>query len=271
MDFVTILAAITVAVIAWVIDFKAGIVVTIAVIGYILYKLFPSIAAFRGKQAYQAGDCDNACKLYERAIKTGRAGVGVKLEYSDLLMQMGRIDEAKDYLDKLLRNKLPADFAKSLKLRRCMAYYRLGDKDEAISDAEEIYDSGFKTTYLYAVLGYLKLDTDGKSNETFDFCREAYEYNDSDRDIADNYALALYYKGEYGRAQSLYNVLTEKYPMFVEGYYHGAMVEYALGNYKKALNYIEKTEECKWSPLTTVTKEEISKLKSSAASKTGVN
>lgn len=270
MDFIVILAAVTAAVIAWAANIKAGIVVTTAALAYLAYRLFPTAMAVRGKKAYAAGDYDKAFKAYESAVKTERANLVIKLEYSDLLMQMGKTEEAKELLDKMLREKLPADTAKILKLRRCMAYYKLGDKEEALNDAEEIYNDGFRTTYLYSVLGFFKLDCGSNTEDTFRFCREAYEYNESDRDIADNYALALYYKGEYERARSLYNVMTHKYPAFVEGYYHGALVEYAMGNYEKALEYAEKTDECKWSPLTTVTKEELLELKASASEKMGV-
>ena len=50
-------------------------------------------------------------------------------------------------------------------------------------------------------------------------------------------------------------------PKFVEAYYHGAMIEKALGNYEKALEYLEKTPSCRWSAMTTVTKSEVEKLK----------
>lgn len=270
MDFVAILAAVTIAVIAWTIDLKAGIVVTAAAIVYFAYKALPIILAVRGKKAYGSGNYEKAYSAYTRAVNTGRASLVIRLEYSDLLMQMGKTEAAKSLLDKMLREKLPADTAKTLKLRRCMAYYKLDEKEEALSDAEEIYNDGFRTTYLYALLGMFKLERDGKSPETFSFCKEAYNYNESDRDIADNYALALYYKGKYERARGLYNVMIKKYPEFTEAYYHGAMVEYALGDYKKAIEYLEKTEECKWSALTTVSKEEASSLKAAAEEKLGV-
>lgn len=269
MNFVAVLAAVTFAVIAWTINFKVGIAVTAAVLVYFAYKAYPTVMAVNGKKAYSLGDYEKANRLYVRAVKTGRANVVIRLEYSDLLMQMGKAEEAKSFLDKMLREKLPSDSAKTLKLRRCMAYYKLGEKDEAFNDAEEIYNDGFRTTYLYALLGMFKLERDGKSPETFSFCKEAYNYNESDRDITDNYALALYYKEKYERARGLYNVMIKKYPEFTEAYYHGALVEYALGNYKKAVEYLEKTEDTKWSPLTTVSKDEVAELKA-AAEKMGV-
>ena len=270
MDFIAILAAVTVSVIAWAVNKIAGAVVTAAALGYIVYKAYPIMMALKGKKAYAAGDRESACRAYGRAIKTGRANSVIQLEYSDLLMQTGRTDKAKDFLDGMLRKKLPNDTRNVLKLRRCMAYFQQGNKEEAYSDAEEIYNDGFKTTYLYALLGFFKLDRDGKSEDTFNFCKEAFEYNDSDRDITDNYALALYYKGEYDRADGIYNVMTEKHPAFVEGFYHGALAAYEIGNYKKTAEYLDKTEECKWSPMTTVTKEEVSELKSAALDKLGV-
>lgn len=267
MNFVVILAVITAAVIAFSISVRAGLVVSVAALAYIAYKAFPIFMALSGKKAYAAGDYERACRAYERALKKKNVNAVIRLEYADLLMQMGKTEKAKDFIDEMLLRGMPQNTANVLRLRRCMAYYKLGNTKEALEDASEIYKDGFRSTYMYAVLGLFKLELCGKSEDTFDFCREAYEYNEDDRDITDNYALALYYRGEYERACGMYNVMTKKYPEFVEGYYHGALAEYSLGNFEKAAKYLEKTDECKWSPMTTVTEEEIKSLKSSVTKK----
>jgi uncharacterized protein HemY len=47
----------------------------------------------------------------------------------------------------------------------------------------------------------------------------------------------------------------------LEGYYHGAQIAAAMGDYKKADEYLNKTDECKRTSMTTVTEKEVEDLK----------
>ncbi len=247
------------------VSFKAniivGIAVTAALTAYVIYSKYPDIWAIKARSSFAEGKFAEAKRRYKKAVDTGRAKPSTRIEYADALMRTGNFEDAEQALNNLLRYKLKPEIANTAKMRRCMAYFKQNNLEEAYNDAMEIYESGYKNTYLYSLLGYFKICKNSKAQETLDFCKEAYDYNGDERDIADNLALCYYYRGEYDKAKELSDKIMEGNPKFVEAYYHGAMIEKALGNYEKALEYLEKTPSCRWSAMTTVTKPEVEKLK----------
>lgn len=228
---------------------------------YIIYVSRTNFYAIRARKAYMAGQFAEAKRQYKKAIDTGKAKVAIRIEYADALMRTGNFEEAEQTLNNILRYKIKPNDANTAKLRRCMVYFKQNNFTEAYDDAMELYNDGYKNTYLYGMLGYFKLYKSPKSDDTLEFCKEAYEYNKDDRDITDNLAICHYNRGEYDKAKELSDKILEDNPKFVEAYYHGALIEYALGNYKKAMEYIDKIPGCRWSSMTTVKKEEVEALK----------
>ena len=109
-------------------------------------------------------------------------------------------------------------------------------------------------------MGYFMHLTNAPAEETLKLCREAYEYNEDDRDILDNLALAYYRAGQYEKAKEYTDKMTREHTAFVEAFYHGALVEAALGNTDKAREYLAKLPECRRTYMTTVSQEEIDAL-----------
>lgn len=269
MTFIYILIMIAVLVISFKFSPIIGAILAALMLIYIIYAYRPDFYAIKARKAYMAGKFAEAKRQYKKAIDTGKAKVAIRIEYSDALMRTGHFDEAEQVLNNVLRYKLKPENEKVAKLRRCMVYFKQNNFTEAYDDAVELYNEGFKNTYLYGMLGYFKLYKSKTSDETLDFCKEAYEYNSDDRDITDNLAVCYYYRGEYEKAKELSDKILEGNPQFVEAYYHGALIEYALKNYEKVLEYIEKIPGCRWSEMTTVSKEEVGDLKNKAKEKLG--
>ena len=63
----------------------------------------------------------------------------------------------------------------------------------------------------------------------------------------------------------------EKNPSFVEAYYHSALIAEALGDTKRALEYLDKVDGCVRSAMTTVSEEQICELKERLLSGEGEN
>ena len=258
----TIVLIVAAAVICFKWNAIVGLILTVLMLGLVAYNKRPSFYAIKGRTAFANGDFAEAKRWYEKAMNTGKAQVSTRIEYSDALMRIGKFEEAEQVLNNILRYKLKPENEKVAKLRRCMVYYKMDNLKEAYEDAMEIYNDGYKTTYLYGLLGYLKIQMDKNGDDTLAFCQEAYDYNSDDRDITDNLAICYYNKGEYEKAKELSDKILEGNPQFVEAYYHGALIEYALKNYKKVIEYLDKTPDCRWSTMTTVTKEEVEELRS---------
>lgn len=237
-----------------------GAIALILVAAYALYAYIPTYYASKGNKAFNEGDFDEAAAMYKKCMDTKRPKLNHRINYAYMLMRTGDFAEAERVLDYILRFKtIKPEIKNAARQHRCMVYYKQGRLDEAIEDAEETFKD-YKTSAMYAMLGFFKLLKAPTADDTLDFCLEAYEFNSDNRDIKDNLSLAYYNRGKYEKAKELSDAMIEDAPQFVEAYYHGALIAVKLGDYNKAKEYMEKLPECRWSNMTTVTKEQAAEL-----------
>lgn len=262
MSLLYVILGIIVVVLAFKFNVYLGIIVVAAIVLYAAYRMIPSYYAMKGNKAFAAGDEESACMWYKKAYDTGRTKVKFKTSYAYLLSRLGRYDEAEQVLNPIVRVKgLAPEKKNPAKMQRCLVYYKQGRLDEAIEDAMEIYNSGFKNSMLYGMIGLFKLLRGDDARETLAFCTEAYEYNSDDRDIADNLSLCLYNIGDYEKAEGISDKIIGEKTNYIEAYYHGAQIAVKLGKYEKAEKYMDAVSDCKRSALTTVSEDEIEELK----------
>ncbi len=237
-----------------------GLIASFAALLICLYYFLPNLYAVQGNKLFSKGDLQGAEKWYNRAVNTGRASDKLKLAYGILQLRSGKPEAAQRQLDELARKKsAKPEIKQQAKQYRCMAYCKQGRMDEAMEDAQELFEVT-KNTITYGIMGYFMHLTDAPADETLKLCEEAYEYNADDRDIVDNLALAYYRAGQYEKAKEYTDKLVENNPTFVEAFYHGALVEEALGNMDKAREYLKKLPECNRTYMTTVSQEAIDTL-----------
>lgn len=262
MNWLYYLILIVLVIVAYNFNLYLGIGLTLAVIIYGIYKYIPTYYGVQAGRAYQAGNYELSRDLYKKAMDTGRPKFQIRINYAHVLMRTGNLDEAESVLDYILRFKgVKPEHKNVARQQRCLVYYRQGRLDEAISEAEELYESGYKNTNMYGMIGYFKILTAPKAKETLDFCVEAYEYNDEDRDIMDNLSICYYNLGDYEKAKEISDKLMESNPNFIEAFYHGAQILDKLGDYKTAAEYLDKISECSRSDMTTVSEQQVEELK----------
>ena len=262
MTFLYILLAAAVVVIAFKINVWLGAALLVAIALYGIYHFIPTFYVTKGNRAYADGDEETSYQWYKKAYDTGRMNVKMRSSYAYILLRTGREDEAEKVLDPIIRVKrLQPEKKNMARQQRCMVYYRQGRIDEALSEAMELYESGYRTSNLYGMLGYFKLLSDAPLDETLAMCEEAYDYDKDNRDILDNLSICYYRLERYGDAERISDELLAEQDNFVEGFYHGAKIAVKLGKYDKARAYLDKLAECKRSKMTTITEEEIEKLK----------
>ncbi len=229
-----------------------------AVLAFAVYKLTPTVLKNLAIRELADGNNNKAVSLYKTASHMFGGNNQYKTEYALVLMRLGEYEAAEKILNAIILDRsIPKKDKINAKTYRAMAYHKEGRTEEAIEEMQELYETA-KTTAVYGLLGYLK-QLDGSS--ALDFCLEAYDYNSDDRDICDNLIIAYIREGEFEKADEIAGNLREKYPRFVEGFYHSAQLEMKKGNKTKALEYLDKTAECKRSKLTTVSEEEIEKFR----------
>ena len=245
----------------------AGLALSVFLLVYGVYHFMPQIYRSRGAKCFGEADYAGAKKWYGKAVETGRAKVDIKIEYSYVLLRTGDVDAAEQIVDNMLCYKLKPQYKGRAVIQRCMCYYKKGNIDEAIADAEELYNDGFKNTMLYGMLGFFKLVKAPKAQETFDFCTEAISFAPDDRDIMDNMLICYYNRGEYDKAKEISDKVLEKQPKFVEAWYHGAQIDNKLKRYDDALEKLERINECNRSFMTTVSESEVENLRAEVTAK----
>lgn len=245
----------------------AGLALSVIVLGLCVYMFLPAYYRSKGARCFDEGDYKGAKNWYEKAINTKRAKSDIRIEYSYILMRTGDINRAERVLDELLRYKMKPETKARAIVQRCMCYYKKGMLDEAVADGMELYDSGIRTTMLYGMLGFFKIVKAPMAQETFDFCMEAMDYADDDRDIMDNMFICYYNRGEYEKAKELSDKILSCQPKFIEAWYHGAQLDYKMGNYEEASEKLERIKDCNRSYMTTVSEEEIAELASKVGSR----
>ena len=238
-----------------------GIAVSIVLVLYGIYYYLPQIYRVKGRQYFNEGNYHAAKRMFKKAVDTGHAKGDIRMEYSYILLRTGDIDEAEQVVNNMLCYKIKPEYRGRAIIQRCMCYYKKGNLDEAIEDGMELFNEGYRSIMLYGMLGFFKILKDPMSQDTFDFCLEAYDYADDDRDIRDNLLICYYNRGEYEKAKEISDKVLEKNPKFVEAWYHGAQVDYKLGNYEDALKKLDKTAECNRSFMTTIPELDIMKLR----------
>lgn len=245
----------------------AGLALTLLLAAYCVYHYLPQIYRSRGAKAFAEADYAGAKRWYEKAVDTGHAKGDIRVEYSYVLLRTGDVDKAEQVVNNMLCYKLKPQQRGRAIIQRCMCYYKQGNLDEAIADAEELFNDGFKNTSLYGMLGFFKLLKAPNAQETFDFCSEAVDFAPDDRDILDNMLICRYNRGEYDEAKKLSDKVLEKQPKFVEAWYHGAQIDCKLGNYAAALEKLDRIKDCSRSFMTTISEAEIAALRDEAAAK----
>ncbi len=236
-----------------------GVLALILCIAYAIYLLMPNIIAARGQNAFQKGDYENAKKYSEKAYK--RMNFNQRVSYAYMLVQMDEPERAIDILNSYIKlSGLGAKEKNVAKRQRCLAYYMLGRYREALLDAKEIYEAGYTTKNLMGLMGMLMLVLGIDLDKTTKFCEEAYDYDEDDRDIQDNVSICYYLQGDYEMAWEINGYVREENPEFIEGYYHGAQIAVAKGEYNVAKELLDKIPDCKRSDMTTISEDAVREL-----------
>lgn len=252
-------------------SFLLGVLVMLAVIIFGAYKYLPVFMQLKSHKYSYDGDYKSARDILAKAASRPNATDEVKMEYSYILMRTGQFEEAEQILNIILSKKVDKNLRGRAILQRCLCYYKQDNLSEALEDAYALYEEGFRNMTLYGLLGYFKVLENPRSQETFDFCLEAYDYASDDRDICDNLLICYYSRGEYQKAKEISDTVLENNPRFVEAWYHGAQIDVKLGDYKSAKEKLDKIEDCNRSYMTTISVEEVENLINEVTQKLEVN
>lgn len=238
-----------------------GFVVFVVGLLVLLWVLRADLMTLIGNLKFQK-DHGKGFLWFERAYKTGKMRPDNQLIYAYLLLRDGSIDRAERMINKTLfmdRKKISEDVLRGSKLNMALIKWKHGNLKEAITDMEEMYADGYRSTVHYGTLGYFYI-LDGQYQKALEFNREGHDYNEDDLVIYDNLAYNSYLCGDIRTAADMYEEILEKGPDFIEPYYNYALVLEKMGDYESALDLCKKARTYSEKYLSTVTHAQVDAL-----------
>lgn len=224
----------------------------------ILWRMRADIYSLIAQRKFATNHSDGY-KWFEKALKTKRMRPYHTLFYAYMLLRDGALDKSEELINKttyLHRGKLSPDIKLSANLNLALIKWKKGNITEAISDLEEMYNDGYKSSVMYGTLGYLYL-IHGDIVKGYKFNQEAVEYNPDDNIIIDNWGNSLLLRGDKEKALEVYEDLMEKNPTFMEAYYNYGLTLYANGEKEKAITEMSKTLDMEEKYLSELTHEKV--------------
>ena len=260
---VSLIITIVAAVFAFRINTYLGVGFVVVAIAYIYLSNRANLIVGKANAAYSMGDKEGAVEYYKNAVSVAKKNPTILAGYALMLLRCEQPDEALSQINNVLSTmNLPQSIKLQAKQIRALINHRLGNYDDAYEEGLDVFESGHTTSAMRGLLGLLMISAEKDDDKTLKFCEDCFDYDADNRDILDNYLLILTKTKNYDKAKEISDLLLENTTDFPESFYHSAQLYIALGDKKKADELLKKTDDCKFTYMTTVTKEEIEALKS---------
>jgi tetratricopeptide (TPR) repeat protein len=244
-----------VTIIAGKINIWLGVAVFLAYLAGLVYFNRALVYSMVGSRNYMLGKTGEALKWFKKAHETKRAGARISVSYAYILLKNGDLAASEDILQQVMNNNPASQDVPYIKSILALVLWKKGELDNAVEMLEEIIKT-YKTTSVYGSLGYL-LILKGDLEKALKFNLEAYDYNSSDKIIQDNLAQNYYLLGMYDKAEEIFKPLLESSPSFPEPYYNYGLLLEKTGETGRALEYMKKAMNFKFTYLSSITREEV--------------
>ena len=250
-------------IVLWLVSKTYGIIpalgLALIAIAVLLWNRRATILTQMAAQAYYVkGNVEKGEKLYKMAYKTGLMTADCKISYSSFCLRENRFDKGRRLLNEVI-NSIRTSTEDKINAKHNLAVltWKEGNLEEAIKILELVHKQ-MPATNTYGTLGVLYLEKakqDESYSDILEFMIEAYDYNDSDKTIADNLGELYLLMKEYEKAKEVYSKLLETQHFTPMPYYNYALVLKNLGDTEGAKENFEKALNCRFTSVLTVTKE----------------
>ena len=235
------------------------VAIALALILAIAYSRRAAILGFLASQAYFVkGDEAKAYRLYQAAYKTTLMTSAGKVAFAAFCLYTDRFDRCERLLNEIENSSRSTQSdVGNAKHYRAILLWKQGNLDEAIEIMEEIHKE-YTSTGTYGSLGVFYIDKakiDGSFAERLEFMLEAYDYNESDKTIADNLGETYLNLKEYEKAKEVYSKLLETQQISPVPYYNYGRLLKAMGDNEGAKENFEKSLNCRFTRTLTITRE----------------
>lgn len=219
--------------------------------GYILLSI--------GAMNFKKGNLDKAFSSLEKALKAGldperRNMVG------SAYIQQGDAARGVQILEGVKADSKAGEHANVATVTCSMGYWRLGEKDKAISSLEELRATGYKNDNLSINLETYLLEM-GELKKAKDLITENRKEGTENNGLLDNRGWYYILSGNWKKAKEVFDeLIDERNAKFPEAYLHGAQVSVHDGDISQAIDRLGWGASKKFSSTCMSTKEYFDKL-----------
>jgi len=183
-----------------------------------------------------------------------------------LAIKSNDLDQGEKIIEMV--EKIPTKKDRDLREKRSILVYkalwqwRKGEISEAWDTIMALREENFRNTPYYGFLGFIANLVCSKE-EALEYCREAYDYDETDMVILDNLGSVLLDMDRNVEAAEIYDKLMELNPHFVEAWYNYGRLLKAQGRLDEARVALKKAAELPFTGVTTIKKDDLQTLQAS--------
>ncbi len=209
-----------------------GIIMSVA-----LYIKRATYFSYRASVAFDAKAYDKAIEYYKKAIDVPDCPQLITIIYSYRLLTIGRLQDAKDVMNKVNRTNLDDNGKFNYDATAALITWKEGNVKQAILTYEKLLETR-QSELVYETLGFLLLCNEEYS-KAVNLSLTGTKLYPNSLVIKDNLATAYFYTYEDKKARKLYKELIEQNANFPEPYYYFGRIAYEDEKYKLALKNLK--------------------------------
>lgn len=224
----------------------------------IVYYFYINYYNIKGQMCAAKGMPDKALFYFKKAYDR-KPNVNNTMQYGYLLLRGGDFEEAERIINSaFLLSKITEADKDRARMMLALIKWKSGNLEEAISLYEALLEKGENTT-VYANLGFLYIES-GDMEKAFEFNKAAYEYNDANNVIADNYAECCVALGDEEKAFEILKKAVNSSMPIAENYYHFAKLLAKRKDFEEAERYLNLAKSMSINSLSGITSDDIKTL-----------
>lgn len=184
----------------------------------------------------RARDKKRAIEEFEKALSIGIKDSSLRTNLGYMYLEQNQISKALGCFNEAKLNKKASLNAS---IGAAVAKYRLGRRDEAISDMDSLIKEHGKVSSFLATKGHLLLGM-GKTKAAMDAYSEAILSNPRDAKLMVKLADMHYKEGNKTKAEAMFKQALKADPANVDAYYSLGIINQKRNNLEQAAQFFEK-------------------------------
>ncbi len=232
-----------------------GLLVLAALVGWMFYRRRASMFYRNARKCFEEGDMEGAKNQLRKSVQAEPQNSIILSSCGFMLLKMGNPVEAERLLTRAVTAAKTPEEKYSAQAMMSLLLWKKGQLEEAITLLSTVMEN-YKTSSTYSTMGFYQIER-GNVEQALSFNREAYEYNDKNPVILDNYGSALLMAGEHAEALKIYEELIKLNPKFPEAWYNYGRLLEATDQDQEALRMYQEADTKKFWYTSTITREEV--------------